>query len=166
MEKRSVVAEHQYDVAYFQRKGGKAMKVKDILRSTKKDVVTAVPQTCVIELLSILTEHNIGAVVISETGQDIVGIVSERDIIRALDRIGSDVLAEPAVAVMSGDVITCGPQQSTETIGQIMTTHRIRHVPVIDEDGLMGLVSIGDIVNSRIVELTSERDDLVSYINK
>lgn len=141
------------------------MKVKDILKTTNRTVVTAPPQMCVIELSARLAEHNIGAIIISETGKDIVGIVSERDIVRGLHRNGENLLAEPAVAIMTSTVTTCGPEQDTEAIAQLMTSQRIRHIPVVDETGLIGLISIGDIVNQRIAELTNERDQLTTYIS-
>ena len=111
-----------------------------------------------------LAEHRIGAAVVSE-GDGIAGIVSERDVVRHLGDDGGALLDQPVSAIMTADVVTCGPETAVEDLARTMTERRIRHVPVVDAEGaLVGIVSIGDVVKSRISELESERDDLVGYI--
>ena len=111
-----------------------------------------------------LAEHRIGAVVVS-ADDSIAGIVSERDVVRRLGDDAAGLLDRPVSAIMTADVVTCTPQTAVEDLARTMTERRIRHVPVVDDDGaLVGIVSIGDVVKSRISELESERDDLVGYI--
>jgi CBS domain-containing protein len=140
------------------------MLIVTMLRS-KGDFVATVPPTATVrELLGVLAEQRIGAAVV--TADDaIVGIVSERDVVRNLGAAGGALLDQPVSAIMTVDVVTCGGEATVEDLAATMTEHRIRHVPVVDADGaLRGIVSIGDVVKSRISELESERDDLVGYI--
>ena len=140
------------------------MLIVTMLRS-KGDFVATVPPTATVrELLGILAEHRIGAVVVS-SGDAIAGIVSERDVVRHLVAAGGELLDRPVSAIMTTDVVTCRGDTPVDELMATMTDRRIRHVPVVDDDGaLVGIVSIGDLVKSRISELESERDDLVGYI--
>lgn len=140
------------------------MLIVTMLRSKGDFVATVRPTATVRELLDTLAEHRIGAVVVSADG-DIDGIVSERDVVRHLSAAGGALLDRPVSSIMTADVVTCRHDTAIDELMRMMTDRRIRHVPVVDDDGaLVGIVSIGDVVKSRISELVSERDDLVGYI--
>jgi CBS domain-containing protein len=112
----------------------------------------------------VLSQHRIGAVVVSADGSAIAGIVSERDIVRALAGEGAGVLGQPASSIMTSDVVTCGPATTVEQLMGIMTERRIRHVPVDDDGRLGGIVSIGDVVKNRVSDLENETQVLHDYI--
>ncbi len=111
-----------------------------------------------------LASHRIGAAVVVDDGGGVVGIVSERDVVRGLQQDGRSVLDRPVESLMTRQVVTCKRDAAIEDLMTVMTQRRIRHVPVVDGDELVGIVSIGDVVKSRIGELESERDGLVAYI--
>lgn len=139
------------------------MLIVSLLRAKGDAVVTVPPSASVRELLDVLAEHRIGAVVVS-SGAGIAGIVSERDVVRHL-RNGPELLDQPVARIMTTEVVTCRRETPVDELMTTMTERRIRHVPVVDEHGvIIGIVSIGDLVKSRISELVSERDDLVGYI--
>ncbi|WP_168582035.1 CBS domain-containing protein [Gephyromycinifex aptenodytis] len=143
------------------------MRISDLIRAKGSDVVTVAPDASVADLLSLLAEHGIGAVVVSADGSHIDGIVSERDVVRHLPRVGAELLASPVRDIMSADVYTCTQSSVVADLAGMMTEHRFRHVPVVDEDKkLMAIVSIGDVVKARTQMLESERDDLVGYIQQ
>jgi CBS domain-containing protein len=140
------------------------MLIVTMLRTKGDFVATVRPTATVRELLDTLAEHRIGAVVVTADGA-IDGIVSERDIVRHLSAAGGGLLDRPVSSIMTADVVTCRRDTTVEDLMRLMTDRRIRHVPVVDDDGaLVGIVSIGDVVKNRISELESERDDLVGYI--
>jgi CBS domain-containing protein len=139
------------------------VRVSDVLNTKGSDVLTVSPDTKVGELIKLLAEHNIGAAVVSAPSAAVAGIVSERDVVRRLAR-GPDVLDFPVSDIMTSDVQTADPQESVNAVMRLMTEHRIRHVPVVVDGELRGLVSIGDLVKSRIGELEFERDQLSSYV--
>ncbi len=139
------------------------MLIVTMLRSKGDFVATVPPAATVRELLDVLAEHRIGAVVVSAEG-GIDGIVSERDVVRHLSAAGGGLLDRPVSSIMTAEVVTCRRDTAVEDLMRTMTDRRIRHVPVVDDDALVGIVSIGDVVKSRISELESERDDLVGYI--
>lgn len=140
------------------------MRISEILRRKGVDVVTIAPQATVRELLGVLAAHNVGAAIVSADGTIISGIVSERDIVRRLDTAGARLLTAPVSSIMSAVVHTCAPGDRVETLNAIMTEHRVRHLPVIDNGRMVGIVSIGDVVKSQISELETERDSLVRYL--
>jgi CBS domain-containing protein len=140
------------------------MRISDILRVKGTQVVTVPPDTRVRQLLAVLAEHRIGAVVVSGNGTSVDGIASERDIVRALALRGAAVLSEPVTAIYTAEVRTVTPQTSLEEVMRMMTEHRMRHAPVVVDGGLRGIVSIGDVVKSRIDELETERAALTDYI--
>jgi CBS domain-containing protein len=140
------------------------MRISDILRVKGGQVVTVTPDTDVEHLLTVLSEHRIGAVVVSRNGTSIDGIASERDIVRALAERGATVMAEPITAIYTAEVHIVAPETPLEEVMHIMTEHRVRHVPVVVDGGLRGIVSIGDVVKNRIDELESERAALTDYI--
>jgi len=142
------------------------MKIEDIIRKKGADVVTIAPAATVAELVQLLGRNNIGAVVVSDDGATISGIVSERDVVRHLATDGTDVLTSPVRAIMTANVKTCTPEDSLEATGHTMTYSRIRHLPVVGEDGkLAAIVSIGDVVKYRIDQLTDERNHLLEYLH-
>lgn len=133
----------------------------------KGDVVVTVRSEDTVErLLALLDEHGIGALVVSDDGETVSGIVSERDVVRHLHRDGSAVLNAPVSQIMTSDVQTCDFDVPIEDLARTMTELRIRHVPVVVDGRLRAIVSIGDIVKHRIDELQSERDQLVGYIQQ
>jgi len=140
------------------------MRIRDLLRVKGTEIVTVTPDIRVRRLLAVLAEHRIGAVVVSHDGTSVDGIVSERDIVRALAEQGAAVLSEPVTAIYTAEVHTVTPQTSLEEVMRMMTVHRARHVPVLVDGRLAGIVSIGDVVKSRIDELETERATLTDYI--
>ena len=145
---------------------GRVMRISDVVRRKGAEVVTVKPDETVERLLAMLAEHRIGALVVSEDGVTVGGIVSERDVVRHLHRDGPSVLQGPVSRIMTADVRTCGPDVPIEELARTMTEHRIRHVPVVVDGRLHGIVSIGDVVKHRIDELQDERDQLVGYIQQ
>ena len=140
------------------------MLIVTMLRSKGDFVATVAPTATIRDLLETLAEHRIGAVVVSADG-GIDGSVSERDVVRHLTAAGGALLDQPVSSIMTADVVTCRGDTAVEDLMRTMTDRRIRHVPVVDDDGtVVGIVSIGDVVKSRISELEGERDDLVGYI--
>lgn len=144
------------------------MRISDVTRTkSSQEVVTVTPTVDVRSLVALLDEHGIGAVVVSMDGREVDGIVSERDVVRALHRDGPGVLDAEVASIMTVDVHTCVPEDPVEQLAALMTRRRFRHVPVVDADGhLIGIVSIGDVVKRRIDELEFERDQLDSYVRQ
>lgn len=139
------------------------MNIREILRRKGEQVLTIGPEATVRDLLALMAQYNVGAVVVSRDGTGIDGIVSERDVVRRLVD-GIDVLGEPVSALARGTVLTCTPESTVDELARMMTEHRVRHIPVAVEGRLAGLVSIGDVVKSRIDELEFEREQLEHYI--
>ncbi len=142
------------------------MTVKHVIQGKGAFVATILPDATLTELVETLAEHRIGAMVVSSDGTHIEGIVSERDIVRAL-RGPAHVIELDSVLVrqiMTSDVTTCSPGTSIDEVMAVMTESRIRHVPVVLEEALVGIVSIGDIVKARISHLELERSALVDYV--
>jgi CBS domain-containing protein len=127
-------------------------------------VVTVSPDTTVRDLVALLANKNIGAVLVSTADTPVAGIVSERDVVRGLAG-GVDVLDRAVGDIMTANVETANPDQSVHELAQLMTRRRIRHVPVMVDGAVAGIVSIGDVVKSRIDELEFERDQLESYVS-
>jgi CBS domain-containing protein len=140
------------------------MRISDVLRVKGTEVVTVTADTTVRRLLAVLAEHRIGAVVVSADGTSVDGIASERDIARALAKRGAAVMSEPVTAIYTPEVFTVTPQTSIEEVMRMMTEHRVRHAPVVADGRLRGIVSIGDVVKTRIDELETERAALTDYI--
>jgi CBS domain-containing protein len=141
------------------------MRISDVLRGKGDRVVTVTPDTEIRRLLAVLAEHRIGAVIVSTDGSTVEGIASERDVVRALAERGEAVLAEPVSTIHTAQVHTADPQTHVDDLMRIMTEHRIRHVPVVVDGRLRGIVSIGDVVKNRIDELETERAALTDYIS-
>ncbi|MEV0903114.1 CBS domain-containing protein [Actinoplanes sp. NPDC049802] len=140
------------------------MRISDILRVKGEQVVTVSPEATTERLLSVLAEHGIGAAVVSRDGSVVDGIVSERDVVRAFAARGATVLTEPVSAIATAQVRTVTPDAQLEDVERLMTERRFRHVPVVVDGVLRGVVSIGDVVKNRIDELETERSELAGYI--
>jgi len=140
------------------------MRITDVLRRKGQSVVTITPTQTVRELLAALAKHRVGALVVSSDGASVEGIVSERDVVRRLHTDGDGVLELPVRDIMTTDVRTCEPSVTTDDLMSEMTERRFRHVPVVVDGRLAGIVSIGDVVKYRLEELQSERDQLTAYI--
>ncbi len=140
------------------------MQVAAILRAKGSTLVRVESRASVADALKILKRERIGAVVVADDDVSVDGILSERDIVHGLAERGADALALPATALMTRDVITCSEDRSLEDLMRDMTEHRIRHLPVVRDGRLIGIVSIGDVVKYRLDELESERDAMREYI--
>jgi CBS domain-containing protein len=141
------------------------MRIADVLRTKGGAVATITPETSVSGLLNELSLHNIGAmVVVSADG--VVGIVSERDVVRKLHEHGTDLLRLPVSEIMTTMVATCTPTDTVDHLTAVMTTKRVRHIPVVENNRLIGIVSIGDIVKQRMEELETEQRALQDYITR
>jgi CBS domain-containing protein len=138
--------------------------IRHVLRHKGADVATVEASASVRAALELLAEHGVGALVVSGDGRTVEGIVSERDVVRALHERGADLLTDPVSSVMTVDVHTCVPGAGVEDLARTMTDLRVRHVPVVDGGVLVGIVSIGDVVKARLDELEEERANLVDYI--
>jgi len=141
------------------------MRINQVLAGKgSSEVVTVRPDASVRELIGMLADHNIGALVVSGDGARVDGIVSERDVVRRLHE-DEHVLDSPVSAIMTADVHTCEGDQPVTSLMAVMTDQRVRHVPVVKDGKLAGIVSIGDVVKSRMSELEFERDQLDSYVH-
>ncbi len=141
------------------------MRISDVLKNKGAAVVTSKPDATVQELLAGLAEKNIGAMVVVGA-EGVVGIVSERDVVRQLHRHGADVLSRPVSSIMTATVASCTKSDTVDAVSGLMTKNRVRHVPVLDGKQLIGIVSIGDVVKTRMEELEAEHQQLQSYITQ
>ncbi len=141
------------------------MNVQSILSTKGSEVVTIAPTASLSQAVALLREKGFGALVASADGATIDGIVSERDIVRALATEGAATLDRDVASCMSAEVFTCQPSDSIDALMSLMTERRIRHLPTVDEAGtLTGMISIGDVVKFRLGELERENDQLHDYI--
>ena len=140
------------------------MRINSILTRKGDDVATIAPDHSVADALGLLTEHGIGALVVSTDGRGVEGIISERDIVRVLSSEGAGTLEHPVHQIMTGTVITCTREDTVDSLMAIMTDQRVRHVPVVEDGVLAGIISIGDVVKHRVGELESEARHLKDYI--
>jgi CBS domain-containing protein len=141
------------------------MLVSNLLEGKGTMVVTVTKEATVGDVVADLAHHRVGALVVSPDGVHIQGIVSERDIVKRLSVLHTELLDEPVSAIMSTEVRVCSPDDDVESIMNLMTKHRFRHVPVVEGGRLVGIVSIGDVVKSRIEELEKDRNELMEYIS-
>jgi CBS domain-containing protein len=141
------------------------MRIADVLRNKGSAVATITPETSVAGLLTELAVHNIGAMVVVSPDV-LVGIVSERDVVRALHTRGAEMLTQPVSEIMTTVVATCSPNDSVDSLSALMTTNRVRHVPVMENGRLAGIVSIGDVVKTRMEELEAQQEQLQAYITR
>lgn len=140
------------------------MTVKMILSTKGSDVVTVEPTASVETAIRILTERRIGALVVTGPQQRVIGIISERDIVRALSEQGAAVLGQPLAQLMTRKVVTCAGSDTVGEIMERMTSGKFRHMPVLEQDRLIGIISIGDVVKYRLTEMEHESAALRDYI--
>ena len=142
------------------------MRIGDVLNAKPShEVVTISPDAGVRELVAKLAEHNVGALIVSTDGTTLEGIVSERDVVRHLHTDGT-VVNNTVAAIMTAAVETCDQDTLVDELMKTMTERRIRHVPVVHDGQLIGIISIGDVVKHRIDQLEFERDQLDSYVHQ
>ena len=142
------------------------MRIADLLRKKGSAVATVTPDTTVTTLLAGLAEHNVGAMVVVAPDGSIAGIVSERDVVRRLNERGPDLLDGPVSEIMTTLVASCTPDDSVDQLSVLMTERRIRHVPVLADGRLAGIVSIGDVVKNRMEQLEQSQEQLQAYISQ
>ncbi len=140
------------------------MLADQILDSKGREVATIAPDATVADALAALAHHNVGALVVSSDGTSVTGIISERDIVRRLASDGVGAMSLAIRELMQSEVATCSGRADTEQIMNTMTEGRFRHMPVVEDGRLTGIISIGDVVKVRIGELANEREQLVGYI--
>lgn len=141
------------------------MRIADVLSNKGAAVATIAPETTVSQLLASLAALNIGAMVV--VGVDgLAGIVSERDVVRELHKRGGGLLGQPVSEIMTTVLATCTPRDTVDHLVVLMTQNRVRHVPVLDDGRLAGIVSIGDVVKTRMEELETEQQRLQDYITQ
>jgi len=138
--------------------------VSSILKHKGHDVVTVEPQQTVTWVVEVLSQNRIGAVPVIKEGGQLIGIISERDIIRGMSKHAEAVLTLTADQLMTREVKTCTSEDQLVDIMEVMTQQRIRHLPVVENGELHGIVSIGDVVKQRLEEVQSEAEELRSYI--
>ena len=142
------------------------MTVERILRSKGRDVVTIGTDATIANVVDSLQTRHIGALVVSEDGTTILGVIAERDVVRGLKQHGAGALDLLVGALMVSDVVTCAPDDRIAGIMAIMTERRVRHLPVLDDGRLAGMISIGDVVKCRLDDLQSEVDAMRDYITR
>lgn len=140
------------------------MTVKAILSRKGGDVVTIAPTASLAEAAKLLAERRIGAIVITSADQRVAGILSERDIVRVLAASGPAVLDQPVASFMTRKVVTCAESETIVSLMERMTAHRFRHMPVVEQNRLVGIISIGDVVKLRVEEIERESNALRDYI--
>jgi CBS domain-containing protein len=136
------------------------MKVSDILKSKGTEVMTVKPGETIGTLSHRLRMARVGALVVSENGRTVDGIVSERDVVRCLAERGADCMGVPVTSVMTKRVVTCAPDSNVAEVAKTMTANRMRHIPVVEGGRLAGIVSIGDVVKHRLEDLELETNVL------
>lgn len=141
------------------------MLVQQILASKGTDrVVSVTPETSIADVTQVLSKHRIGSVVVSNNGDTAQGILSERDIVRAMATHGADIVHDPASKHMTSKLVTCALGATADQVLKTMTDKRFRHMPVVEDGKLMGIVTIGDVVKARMTELAMEKDALEGMI--
>lgn len=143
------------------------MNVRFILERKGADIATIHGDASLADAAALLRDRNVGALVVSPDGATIAGLVSERDVVRAAAAHGASALGRAVSSVMSAKVTTCRPTDSVPRLMELMTEHRIRHLPVVDDSGLLcGIVSIGDVVKARLAELEGDNQALADYLHQ
>ena len=140
------------------------MQVRQILERKGRGVITTSPETTLEEAARMLKDHRIGALVVTDGEDRVLGIVSERDIVNALAEHGAACGRRPASEIMTVELAVCSPDDTTDTLMEVMTRQRVRHLPVIEDGKLAGIVSIGDVVKSRMEEIAFEAEQMKMYI--
>lgn len=140
------------------------MLIEHILATKGTEVISVPSSATVAQAVDVLRSRGIGAVVVSDDGRSPAGILSERDVVRLLADTGPSALTRPVSTAMTSSVHTCGPEASLDDLMAMMTTHRVRHLPVVRDGAMVGLVSIGDVVKHRVGELAQEAQALHDYV--
>lgn len=141
------------------------MQVHQILRwKDKNGVITVAPSASLQEVAEMLSVRRIGAVVVSPDGAHVMGILSERDIVRELGKCGPSCLSETVETIMTKKIVTCSKEEAAEDILRRMTEGRFRHMPVVENEKMIGIISIGDVVSARLSELSMEKEALEGMI--
>jgi CBS domain-containing protein len=140
------------------------MNVASILKGKGADIITAKADDAISVVASLLGEHSIGAVLVMGDGQDVQGVISERDIVRGLASSGTGCLNMKASELMTSNVISCAPSDTIDQVMSLMTDKRIRHLPVMEDGILKGFISIGDVVKRRMDEVEQEAAAMRDYI--
>ncbi len=140
------------------------MTVKHILKSKGSEIISVTESASVMDALKLLKERHIGAVLVMTGGGEMAGVLSERDVVRGLVDGGAELLETPVSGLMTRNVITCKSSDSINLVMSLMTEKRIRHLPVMDDGMLAGLITIGDVVKERIAETENEANALKEYI--
>lgn len=141
------------------------MRVDVILRHKGNDIISIQPDRTVQDAADALKEHGIGAILVRENGGDVLGVLSERDIVRGLAAQKEKVLDKKVTELMTSTVVTCSPLDTVDEIMELMTQKRVRHIPVTEDGALLGIISIGDVVKHRMSEIEHESDALRQYIS-
>jgi len=141
------------------------MKVSDLLSSKSQTIITITPDQSVFEAMQTLMDHQISSLIVLDTNSKIAGIITERDIIRAMHQDYEALKSQQVADLMSTNPIVVSPQDEIESAMEIMTQNRIRHLPIITERGLVGIISIGDIVKFELEEIQVENRYLEDYIS-
>ena len=140
------------------------MHVETILQA-KGSLVYTLPETASLaDAVSLLNTHNIGALVVTGAGDEVAGILSERDIVRQLGKEAAISMVQPVSAIMTRSAVTCGRDTEIAEIMDLMTEHRVRHIPVMEGRDLVGIISIGDVVKAKIEEIEHDAEALREYI--
>lgn len=139
------------------------MKIDEILRTKGREVVTIAPSRSVLEAVRVLVVRNIGSLVVAD-GQTPTGIITERDILRLAARVGGELESIPVRSAMTRDMVTATPDDGLEEMMDVMTARKIRHLPVLDDGALVGIISIGDLVNACRLSAEEENSHLRQYI--
>lgn len=140
------------------------MTVAAILSEKGYDVISAAPDAKLSEICDILATKKIGAIVLIGADEQVAGIISERDVVRAVARAGASALDSPVSEHMTSDVISCKEQDTIIEVMELMTKHRFRHMPITRDDKLVAVISIGDVVKYRIAQAEREAEEMRSYI--
>lgn len=140
------------------------MSVASLLKGKGSEIISLKAENTIAEAVALLSSKKIGAALVLADDGSLAGILSERDVIRGLGEKGADIMSQSVNSLMTSKVETCSPNDSVESLMKRMTEGRFRHVPVEDENGVCGVISIGDVVKSRMAELEHEADAMRSYI--
>lgn len=141
------------------------MRVSQVLKVKGDMVFTASPNETIGAVAALLHARRVGAMVVVDEARSVIGIVSERDIVRIVAESGGENLGQPVSACMTRDVIFAEPNQTVESLLELMTDRRIRHLPVVHDGRLLGIISIGDLVKTKIAETEAEAEELRAYIS-
>ena len=140
------------------------MLAAEILERKGSEVATIAPEDSVADALAMLKQHGVGALVVSPDGGQVAGILSERDVVRRLADAGAEALTHRVSDLMVTEVFTCDRTSHVDELMNLMTERRFRHVPVVEDGALVGIISIGDVVKCRVDELETKTEQLVDYI--